>query len=102
MISELKAALDIVDSILQKAKASAVERNRDRVLVAIYRLGDNGHKSVTPEQLETQGGFSKSQVLKAIEEAEEKDWIIDVSSFSGTAWLLKPKAIYHIEGLLKR
>jgi hypothetical protein len=102
MISELKAALDIVDSVLQKAKASAAQGNRDRVLVAIYKLGDSGHKSVGPEQLETEGGFSKSQVLEAIEAAEEKDWIIDVSSFSGMGWLLKRKAIYYVEGLLKR
>jgi hypothetical protein len=40
-------------------------------------------------------------VLAAIEAAEEKDWIIDASSFDGMAWLLKPKAIYHVEGLLK-
>lgn len=102
MISELKAALDIVDSVLQKAKASAAQRNRDRVLVAIYKLGDGGRKSVGPEQLETQGGFSKSQVLETIEAAEEKDWIIDASSLGGMAWLLKPKAIYYVEGLLKR
>jgi hypothetical protein len=101
MISELKAALDIVDSVLQKAKVSAAQRNRDKVLVAIYKLGDNGGKSVGPEKLEAQGGFSKSQVLAAIEEAEKKDWIIDASSFDGMAWLLKPKAIYHVEGLLK-
>jgi hypothetical protein len=102
MLSELKPALDIVDSILQKGKVSAAQRNRDKVLVAIYKLGDNGHKAVSLEQLEAQGGFSKSQVLAAIEEAEGKDWIIDASSFDRMAWLLKPKAIYYVEGLLKR
>ncbi len=102
MLGELKAALDIVDSILQKRKVSVAQRNRDKVLVAIYKLGDNGQKAVSPEQLETQGGFLKSQILAAIEEAEEKDWIIDASSFSGMAWLLKQNAAYYVEGLLKR
>jgi hypothetical protein len=102
VLSELKAAFDTVDSILRERGVDVVQRNRDKVLVAIYKLGGNGRKAVSPEQLEAKGGFSRPQVLAAIKAAEQEDWIIDASSHSGTAWLLKRKAMHYVEGLLKQ
>jgi len=98
---DLASILDLVSGLLEKRKAGEAEKNRDRVLVAIYMLGNNGTTAVTPGQLEAQGGFTKLQIHDAIEMAEEKAWIVDCTTLEGIAWALKPRAIYYVEGLLE-
>lgn len=100
MLSELKALFDMVDKILEERRASNVEKMRDKVITAIYKLGDNGKQAVGTERLEQEGGFSKVEIIQAVEMADEKGWIIDTSTFGGMAWALKPKAIYYVKGLL--
>ncbi|MGB6872724.1 MAG: hypothetical protein WBE46_01040 [Dehalococcoidia bacterium] len=100
MLSELKALLDMVDKVLEKRRTSNVERMRDKVVTAIYKLGGNGGKAVKAERLEQEGGFSKVEIIQAIEMAKEQDWIIDMSTHDGMAWALKSKAIYYVKGLL--
>lgn len=99
-VLDLASILELVNVLFDKRKASEAEKNRDRVLVAIYTLGSKGSHSVTSEQLEAQG-FTKLQISNAIEMAEYNDWIIDCKSFDGASWLLKPRAIYYVEGLLE-
>ncbi|MBN1862054.1 MAG: hypothetical protein JW790_00200 [Dehalococcoidales bacterium] len=74
---------------------------RDKVLVAIYKLGNNGKRAVDSNALETKGGFSKLQILDAIKAAQDRNWIIDASSHDGISWMLKREAIYYVEGLLE-
>jgi hypothetical protein len=101
MLNELVSIFEVVDRVLEKRKVNAAQRIRDKVLVAIYELGNKGSHAVTSAELETKGGFSKLQIFDAIESAKSSDWIIDASSFDGMAWMLKQKAIYYIEGLLE-
>jgi len=101
MLNELLAIFDVVDRVLEKRQVNTVQRIRDKVLVAIYKLGNEGSQAVTPVQLETEGGFSKLQIFDAIEVAKSKNWIIDASSFGGMAWMLKQEAIYYVKGLLE-
>jgi hypothetical protein len=97
IIGELKDLYDLVDKVQGKRHASNDEKMRDKVAIAIYKLG--GNRSVEAERLEQEGGFSKVEIIKAIEMAKEQDWIIDCSSHDGMAWGLKPKAVYYVKGL---
>jgi hypothetical protein len=100
MLSELKALFDMLDKVLEKRRASNVEKMRDKVVTAIYKLGDNGQQAVKAERLEHEGGFSKVEIIQAIEMANEQGWIIDASTYGGMAWMLKPKAVYYVRVLL--
>jgi hypothetical protein len=100
IIGELKDLYDLVDKVLGKRRASNDEKMRDKVIIALYKLGDNGKRSIDAERLEREGGFSKVQIIQAIEMAKEQDWIIDASTYGGMAWMLKPKAIYYVKGLI--
>jgi hypothetical protein len=101
MLNELVSIFEVVERVLEKRKANGAERVRDKVLVAIYELGNKGSHAVTSTELETKGDFPKSQIFNAIESAKSSDWIIDASSFDGMAWMLKRNAIYYVEGLLE-
>jgi len=101
MSIDIVGLLGFIDRILEKRRVNAAQRIRDKVLVAIYKLGNDGRRAVAPSELETKGGFSKLQIFEAIEAAKSQDWIIDASSFDGMAWMLKNKAIYYVEGLLE-
>jgi len=48
MLNELLAILDVVDRVLKKRKVNTEQRIRDKVLVAIYKLGNEGSQAVTP------------------------------------------------------
>jgi hypothetical protein len=100
MISDLKTILETVSSILEKRHATVKDKTRDRVLTAIYQLGDNGSSSVGPEELE-RAGFTKLEVIDSIMAAKDRDWIIDCSSKDGMSWLLKREAVYYIQALLE-
>jgi len=94
--------LEFIDRKLEKRRVNAAQKTRDKVLVAIYKLGNDGSGAVTLSELETKGGFSKLQVSDAIKAATtSQDWIIDASSHDGMAWMLKPEAIYYVRGLLE-
>jgi len=101
MLNELLGILDVVDRVLEKRKVNTKQRIRDKVLVAIYKLGNEGSQAVTPVQLENEGGFSKLQIFNAIESAKSSDWIINASSFDGMAWMLKQETIYYVKALLE-
>jgi hypothetical protein len=100
MISDLKTMLETVSSILEKRQATAKEKTRDRVLTAIYQLGNNGSSSVGPEELE-RAEFTKLEVIDSIMAAKDRNWVIDCSSHTGMPWLLKREAIYYVQGLLE-
>lgn len=100
MLNEILTALKLVDQVLEKRKVSAEQKNRDKILVSMYKIGNEGMKAVSPSDLE-KCGFSKKQIFDAIEAAKSHDWINGVSSHDGTGWLLKRNAIYYVEGLLE-
>lgn len=100
MISDVKTVLDAVSALLEKRKVSAKEKTRDRVLIAIYQLGDDGSESVDADRLE-QAGFTKLEVIDSIMAAKDRNWIIDATSFEGMSWALKQEALYYVEGLLE-
>jgi hypothetical protein len=100
LFNELKALYDLVDKAAEKRRVSDAVKMRDKVVIAIYKLGGNGKQGVDAKQLEKEGGFSKVEIIQAIEMAKEQDWILDVSSHDGLAWALKPKAVYYVRGLL--
>ncbi|MCD6453013.1 MAG: hypothetical protein J7K77_01835 [Dehalococcoidales bacterium] len=100
MINDVLSILKIIDRVLEKRKASTEQRNRDKVLVSIYKLGSDGGKAVSPSDLE-KCGFLKKQIFGAIEAVKSQDWINDVSSHDGVGWMLKRNAIYYVEGLLE-
>lgn len=100
MLNELKALFDIADKILEERRANNAEKTRDKVIIAIYKLGDNGNQAVEAERLEQEAGLSKIEIVQAVEMASERDWIIDASTFGEEAWALKPKAVYYVKGLL--
>ena len=101
MLGELKNLFDIIDAVSKKKKANNKLKNRDTVLTAIYFLGNDGRNAVTSYQLENEGGFSKLQILEAIEAAKEKDWIIDAATMGGQQWLLKLDAQYYIKAIIR-
>ncbi len=100
MIDDLKALFDIVESIWKKRRVSEAEKTRDKVLIAIYKLGADGRQAVEAERLEKEADFSKVDIIRSIETAKAKDWIIDASTLGVIAWALKPEADYYVRGLL--
>jgi len=100
IIGELKDLYDLVDKVQEKRHASNYEKVRDKVVIAIYKLGNHGNRAVDARQLEQEGGFSKKEISQAIEMANEQGWIHDMSSHDGMAWALKPKAVYYVRGLI--
>jgi hypothetical protein len=102
VISELNSALDIIDKIAKKRKKSNEQKNMDKVLTAIYKLGDNGGQSVNSSTLQEQAGFTKQEILNAIKAAKEEDFIVDcVSDDSLYDWLLNPNGCFYVESLLE-
>ena len=101
MLSDLKVIFEMVDKLLEKRKASQEQKTRDKVLIALFKLGNEGRQAVSVEDLETKGGFSKLQISHSIELLKNKDWIIDFSSFDGLAWGLKQEADLYVKGLLE-
>lgn len=102
MLSDLKAILDIVDRISEKLKANQEEKTRNKVLVALFELGNEGRQGVSAENLETQGGFTKLEISQSIEWAKSQSWIIDYSHSQGMCWGLNPTSIYYVNGLLEK
>jgi hypothetical protein len=100
MIGDLKTILETVSAIFEKRQATAKEKTRDRVLIAMYELGDKGSTAVCPEDLE-KAGFKKLETIDAIMAAKDRDWIIDATSMDGMAWFLTEEAIYYVQGLLE-
>lgn len=100
MLSELKAIYDMVDKVLEKRKVSQEQKIRDKVLTALFKLGNEGRQGVSIEALETDGGFTKLQILQAIESAKSEGWITDFSSFDGMSFGLNQLSIYYVKGLL--
>ncbi|MBN1693742.1 MAG: hypothetical protein JW845_09355 [Dehalococcoidales bacterium] len=101
MLSELKAIFDVVEKLLEKRKVSQEQKIRDKVVIAIYILGDNGKKAVSSDELEAKGGFPKKQIHQSIDLAKSEGWIISASNHKGMAWALTPNAMYYVEGLLE-
>ena len=101
MLSDLKAIYDMVDKILEKRRVSQEQKTRDKVLIALFKLGSEGRQGVSAEVLEADGGFTKQQILHAIELAKSEDWIIDCSSHGGMAWGLNQSSSYYVRGLLE-
>lgn len=103
MLDEIRSLFDLMDRYYKKKAESAERQNFDKVLTAIYKLGNNGANSVDLETLQRDAGLKKLDVLNAIEAAQEKDWIIDAGSLENQyAWLLKSKGILYVEGLLEK
>lgn len=101
MLGDLKAIYDVVDQILEKRRVSQEQKTRDKVLVALFKLGNEGRQGVSAESLEKDGGFTKLQISQAIESAKNEDWIIDYSSHGGMAWGLNQYSTYYVKGLLE-
>jgi hypothetical protein len=101
MISELASIYQIIDSIFEKKKVNDEQKNMEKVLIAIYQLGEKDTHAVGPDELETKGGFTKIQISDSIDMAKSKNWILDLSSNDGMSWLLTSEAVFHVEGLLE-
>ena len=101
MLDDIKFLFDLIDRFCKKKSESKEKQNFDKVLTAIYKLGNNGKRPVDLEALQRDAGLKKLDVLNAIEAAKEKDWIIDAGDLQNPyAWLLKSKGILYVEGLL--
>ena len=100
MLSELSAVLEFVTALLDNRKVGQAEKNRDRVMVAIYKIGQNGTSSVTPKELQD-AGFTKLQIYDAIEAGTAKGWIMDCSTFGCVSWALTLKGVSYVEALLE-
>jgi hypothetical protein len=102
MLSDLKAMFDMVDKYLEKRKVSQELKTRDKVLVTLHKLGNEGEKVVSIEELEAKGGFSKLQISHSIELLKNKNWIIEALNHKGMSWALTQDAKYYVEGLLEK
>ncbi|WP_213698089.1 hypothetical protein [Acetomicrobium sp.] len=80
MLDDIKFLFDLIDRFYKKKTETKEKQNFDKVLTAIYTLGNNGKKSVDLKTLQHDAGLKKLDVLNAIEAAKEKDWIIEVGS----------------------
>lgn len=101
MHSELVGLYNIVDKVLEKRRAGKAARLRDKVVIAIYKLGGNGQRAVEVQQLAEGSGLSKGEILQAVGMADGEGWIMDCSSHDGMAWALKPAGLLYAEGLLE-
>ena len=101
MLGDLKAIYEIIDKTLEKHRASEEQKIRDKVLIAVFKLGNDGKQSVSANVLETHGGFTKQQIIHSIELAKTKNWIIEAHSHEGMFWCLNQSGIYYIRGLLE-
>ena len=104
MLDDIKFLFDLIDRFCKKKSESKERQNFDKVLTAIYKLGNNGGNSVDLETLQRDAGLKKLDILNAIETAKEKGWIIDAGTLGvehANAWLLKRNGVMYVEGLLE-
>lgn len=101
-IQELKALLDLVDDLAQKRKKSVQQRAMDKVLVSVYKLGNNGSRSVNRERLEAEGGFSKRDIYMATQVGEDRGLLRRTPTYSNLDdWILTLKGCQYVEALLE-
>jgi hypothetical protein len=73
MLDDIKFLFDLIDRFYKKKTETKEKQNFDKVLTAIYTLGNNGNNSVNLEALQRDAGLKKLDVLNAIEAAKEKN-----------------------------
>jgi hypothetical protein len=76
-----------------------MDPNTIRVLKAIYKLGDQGARAVSIDEICKESNLLKGEVLAAIEEADGKGFIIDATTHDGLAWMLKLKGRAYMEDM---
>lgn len=102
VIGELKALLDLVDNISQKRKESIEQRIMDKVLVSVYKLGNDGTRSVNRERLEAEGGFSKRDIYMATRMGEDRGLLQHTPTMGNPDdWILTLKGCQYVEALLE-
>ena len=102
MLDDIKFLFDLIDRFYKKRTESKERQSFDKVLTAIYKLGNNGKRPVDLEALQRDAGLKKLDVLNTIETAKQNDWIIDCRSKQKPyLWLLNSNGILYVEGLLE-
>ena len=102
VIGELKALVELVEHLAQGRKVSMEQRTMDKVLVSIYKLGNNGSESVNRERLEAEGGFSKRDIYMATQMGEDRGLLQRAPTMGNLDdWFLTPKGCQYIEALLE-
>jgi len=102
MLSELKALYDLIDQLAEKRKTNSEQKDLDKFLVAIYKLGNDGNDSVSAEELEAEGDFSKQHILTASRAALSQNLVLNAKTFGRPlAWKLSVEGEYYVSGLLE-
>lgn len=102
VIEELKALLDLVDNFAQKHKNSVEQKAVDKVMVSVYKLGDNGSRSVNRERLEAEGGFSKRDIYMATQIGEDRGLLRRTPALDNPDdWILTLRGRQYVEALLE-
>ena len=100
--NELKLVLKQVESIGHRLHKTKEQILFDQVLTAAYILMKQGHASITLDALREKAGFSAMEIYIVMEEAAAQEMIMNISRFICMQdWILRPKAVEHIEALLQ-
>ncbi|MBP2133745.1 CTP-dependent riboflavin kinase [Methanomicrobium sp. W14] len=99
-IKTIKSAFDHYDRQYGKKGVKPDKKRLDKLFMALYILGDKGKKSVIRQDIERKCSISKNEIMLAIEELTEKNYIIDESTMSGMKWRLNRNGISYAEDLI--
>jgi len=96
IIGEFKSLLELAEKAAAKAREVASEKNLNAVLIAIHKNGG----CASAEELE-KIGFTKLQIIKAVEMGSLGGFLTDASTMDGMAWCLSQKGDYYVRALLE-
>lgn len=103
IIGDIESALNLIEKFYNKTKENNSQKNFDKVLMTMYKLGNQGSPSVDMDMLQKKSELDKLEILKSIEKAEKKDWLNDVGNFDNeNKWMLKRKGVLYVEGLIDK
>jgi len=100
IFDELKALVDLYIGYQDNKKKDQKEKNFDLTLLNLYKLGQNGTRGISEDDLKDIQGISRTNLVLAIKQAESIGLIIDISSHDGRVWMLSNDGNLYVRALL--
>jgi len=91
VLGNLHDWLDRIEKIAESRRKAEGQKNLERVVLAIYNLGNEGSTSVSLSQIESELGTlaTPTQIVDAIHEADARGFLKSVATLNDPdSWLL--------------
>ena len=101
VIKTAKSAFEHYDRHFGKKNVPPEKKRQDKIVMALYFMGDEGRKSVLRQDIEHKCSIPKNEIMSGVEELTEKNYLIDESTMSGMKWRLNRHGISYVESIVE-